>query len=71
VAGKKDSTVREQFVALVEAVGRENGVTVATTDTPVLSVTIANNTISVEYVDRSAATHFDPTAVRTIRASVL
>lgn len=64
-ASRREPTgVAAEFDALVEAVARDNGVTVVKDN--ILSVTLANGTVKVEYVDRSVKSVFEPDPIRVV-----
>lgn len=64
-ASRREPTgVAAEFDALVEAVARDNGVTVVKGN--ILSVTLANGTVKVEYVDRSVKSVFEPDPIRVV-----
>lgn len=68
-AGDRTDDVFDEWRNLVAAVGRVNGVTF-NDKTPILAVTVTNDAVRVEYVDRNVVSAFEPDPVRTISAPV-
>jgi hypothetical protein len=53
-------SVKDEYDALVKAVGTVNDVDLGGKDAPILDVSIMGGRVSVQYVDRKNATAFDP-----------
>lgn len=62
----KPADVAAEFDALVQAVATANRVTVDKRS--ILSVTVANGAVKVEYVDRAATSQFEPDPIRVVSA---